>query len=260
MEIKKVLKIGIRYSLIFSLLTLLAQLIALISNLSSEIVLGFPFYTMYFVLILILSHKKYLASKKDAFVGILLITIMLIFFSYCFEYVIRITFYFFSENKAISTEKKQGLLVLLDALEVVQKPTFNPISDLILNPLNLLKYYAVNLDFVNFCIALLTTKVIIALIVIYFESLFHLYLKFKRNGWHAIIPIQNNLILLSISNKPKWWIVLLYIPLLKRILLFFINKSIAQKFNKNNLFALGMTVFPPYFYGEISLNNTNKKA
>ena len=256
MEIKKVLKIGISYGLIFSLLTLLEQLFGLGSNSNIKIVTGFPFYTIYFVLVLILSHKKYIYFKKNAFLGILLTTIFLIFSSYCFEYVIRMGFYFLTENNDTSTEKKQGLLSIIEAFN---KPTFTPISDLILNPFDILKNYLINLDFINFLIALFTSKIIIASIVIYFESLFYLYEKFSKRGWNSIIPIQNNLILLSISDRPKWWIILLYVPVLKRIMLFFVNKSIAQKFNKNNLFSLGMTLLPPYFYAEISLNNINEK-
>ena len=256
MEIKQVLKSGIKYSLIFSLLTLLEQVIGIVAGSNSIILTTFPIYTLLFILTVIWSHKKYIIEKEDAFISILSLTIIFIFFSYYFEYLIKIVFYFSNENNVVDTEKKQGILGLLTAFD---KPTFNPISNLLTGPFQLLKYHLINFDFLNFCLTLFSSKLIVASIIIYFESLFYLYKKFEKKGWNSIIPIQNNLILLSISQKPKWWIILLYIPFLKRIMLFFINKSIAHKFNKSNLFSLGMTLLPPFFYGEIGLNNINER-
>ena len=183
------------------------------------------------------------------FIGVLALTLLLILLSYCFDYIIEIIFYSLIDNSEI----EEGLLGLISIMRR-GKPTFSPICQLIIVPFDLLKHYFLDSDIINFCVTLLSSKVIISLIIVYFESLFYLFRKFGKNGWPVLIPIQNNLILLSISKKPIWWILLLYIPFVKRIVLFFINKFIAEKFNKSTLFSLGIALVPAFFYGEISLN------
>ncbi len=250
MELKQILKIGFVYSLIFSLL------LSLLSVLPGN--LGFPVNTFFLILIIIFAHKKYSERKKNTFTGILILSFIFIFFSYFFEYLLGTVFYYFSKSESISTQESNGLLGLSKMFEN-DKPIFSPFFHLIEAPLYELKFYLINLDFLNFNLTLLYSKFFVISVVIYFESLFYLFVKFGKKPWQAIIPVQNNLILLSIAQKPKWWIILLYIPVLKRVFLYFMNNSIAKKFEKNSLFALGMTFLPPFFYGAISLDNRKER-
>ena len=44
-------------------------------------------------------------------------------------------------------------------------------------------------------------------------SLWKIFTKAGKPGWAAIVPIYNIIVLLEIVNKPLWWIVLFFIPL-----------------------------------------------
>ncbi|MFM7895147.1 MAG: signal peptidase I [Flavobacterium sp.] len=41
-----------------------------------------------------------------------------------------------------------------------------------------------------------------------------LYVKAGRKSWEAFVPVYNGIVLMQIINRPKWWILLLFIPVI----------------------------------------------
>ena len=54
--------------------------------------------------------------------------------------------------------------------------------------------------------------------VIHFFGTWKLYVKAGRKSWEAAIPIYNGIILMRIINRPKWWILLLFIPVVNLLM------------------------------------------
>lgn len=54
--------------------------------------------------------------------------------------------------------------------------------------------------------------------VIHFLGTWKLYVKAGRKAWEAAIPIYNGIVLMQIINRPKWWIVLLFIPIVNLLM------------------------------------------
>jgi signal peptidase I len=54
--------------------------------------------------------------------------------------------------------------------------------------------------------------------VIHFLGTWKLYVKAGRKAWEAAIPIYNSVVLMQIINRPKWWIVLLFIPVVNLLM------------------------------------------
>lgn len=50
--------------------------------------------------------------------------------------------------------------------------------------------------------------------ILYFIGTYNLYLKTGRKLFEAVIPIYNIIILMKILNRPIWWSILLYIPII----------------------------------------------
>ncbi|SEQ21505.1 signal peptidase I [Flavobacterium urocaniciphilum] len=46
-----------------------------------------------------------------------------------------------------------------------------------------------------------------------------LYLKANRQAWEAFIPVYNGIVMMQIVNRPKWWILLLFIPIINLLIL-----------------------------------------
>jgi len=54
--------------------------------------------------------------------------------------------------------------------------------------------------------------------VLHFIGTWKLYLKAGRKVWEAAIPIYNGIVLMQIINRPKWWILLLFIPVINLLM------------------------------------------
>ncbi|QTE22340.1 signal peptidase I [Polaribacter cellanae] len=54
--------------------------------------------------------------------------------------------------------------------------------------------------------------------VIHFLGTWKLYVKAGRKAWEAAIPIYNGIVLMNIINRPKWWIILLFIPIVNLLM------------------------------------------
>jgi signal peptidase I len=54
--------------------------------------------------------------------------------------------------------------------------------------------------------------------VLHFLGTWKLYVKAGRKAWEAAVPIYNGVILMQIINRPKWWIVLLFIPVVNLLM------------------------------------------
>ncbi|MGY0407140.1 MAG: signal peptidase I [Polaribacter sp.] len=53
---------------------------------------------------------------------------------------------------------------------------------------------------------------------LHFLGTWKLYVKAGRKAWEAAIPIYNGIILMKIINRPKWWIILLFIPIVNLLM------------------------------------------
>ena len=55
--------------------------------------------------------------------------------------------------------------------------------------------------------------------VIHFAGTWKLYQKAGRQGWEAAVPVYNSIVLMRIINRPWWWTLLLFIPVVNLIML-----------------------------------------
>ena len=61
-----------------------------------------------------------------------------------------------------------------------------------------------------------------------------LYIKAGRKAWEAFVPIYNAVILMKIINRPWWWTILLFLPIVNLILFPVVWVETARSFNKNS--------------------------
>ena len=58
----------------------------------------------------------------------------------------------------------------------------------------------------------------ISIQIIHFLGTWKLYQKAGRKAWEAAIPIYNGIVLMQIIKRPKWWIILLFIPIINLLM------------------------------------------
>ncbi len=61
-----------------------------------------------------------------------------------------------------------------------------------------------------------------------------LYIKANRKAWEAFIPVYNAIVLMQIINRPKWWVILLFIPIINLIMFPVLWVETCRSFGKNS--------------------------
>lgn len=75
-----------------------------------------------------------------------------------------------------------------------------------------------------------------------------LYKKAGRNAWEAFIPIYNAIVLMKIINRPWWWTILLFVPIVNLIMFPVIWVETARSFGKNSGMDTFLSVITLGFY------------
>ncbi len=91
---------------------------------------------------------------------------------------------------------------------------------------------------------------IIILQVVHFLGTWKLYVKAGRKPWEAIVPVYNAIVLMQIINRPKWWVVLLFIPIINLLMFPIVWIETLRSFGKNTtkdsilvVLTLGLYIF-----------------
>lgn len=72
--------------------------------------------------------------------------------------------------------------------------------------------------------------VYLAVFVIIIAGMWKTFQKAGKPGWAAIVPIYNFIVLLEITGKPLWWIILLLIPLVNLVIAIIIYHNVSLSF------------------------------
>ncbi|MBK5257874.1 MAG: signal peptidase I [Vicinamibacteria bacterium] len=79
-------------------------------------------------------------------------------------------------------------------------------------------------------------------------AMWKIFVKAGKPGWASIIPIYNLIVMLEISGKPIWWIILFFIPLVNFIVFILVTIAFAGSFGKGAGFGLGLVFLPFVFF------------
>ena len=97
--------------------------------------------------------------------------------------------------------------------------------------------------------------------LIHFAGTWKLYLRANRKAWEAAIPIYNAVILMKIINRPKWWVILLFIPVINQLMfpIVWIETARSFGFYKRKDTALVLLTLGFYlFFINYATNSTYK--
>ena len=91
---------------------------------------------------------------------------------------------------------------------------------------------------------------ILAIQVVHFLGTFRLYQKAGRKSWEAIVPIYNAIVLMQIIRRPKWWVILLFVPIINLLMFPVIWVETLRSFGRNRSIdtALGILTFGLYIF------------
>ncbi len=79
-------------------------------------------------------------------------------------------------------------------------------------------------------------------------SLWVIFEKAGQPGVKSLIPFYNTYVLMELSGKPGWWFILLLIPGVGIAIYLIAMISLAEKFGRSSLFAVGLVLLPMCFF------------
>ncbi len=84
--------------------------------------------------------------------------------------------------------------------------------------------------------------------IIHFAATWKLYVKAGRKAWEAAVPIYNAIVLMEIIGRPKWWVILLFIPIINLLMFPVIWVETIRSFGRNSLVETWLVILTLGFY------------
>src|SRR5690625_4667585 len=69
--------------------------------------------------------------------------------------------------------------------------------------------------------------------ILHFACTWKLYFAANRKAWEAIVPVYNAVVLMKIINRPRWWVILLFLPIINLIMIPVVWIETLRSFGKN---------------------------
>lgn len=84
--------------------------------------------------------------------------------------------------------------------------------------------------------------------VVHFLGTWKLYQRAGRKAWEAAVPVYNAVILMKIINRPWWWVILMFIPIVNLIIIPVIWVETIRSFGRNSVAETWAVVLTLGFY------------
>jgi len=94
--------------------------------------------------------------------------------------------------------------------------------------------------------------------VVHFLGTWKLYQRAGRKAWEAAIPVYNAVVLMQIINRPKWWVILFFIPIVNLIIIPVTWVETIRSFGRNSTaetFAVILTLGFYIYYVNYATND-----
>ena len=79
--------------------------------------------------------------------------------------------------------------------------------------------------------------------VVHFLGTWKLYVKAGRQAWEAAVPVYNAVVLMKIINRPWWWTILLFIPVVNLIIFPVVWVETIRSFGRNSTADTLLAIF-----------------
>ncbi len=84
--------------------------------------------------------------------------------------------------------------------------------------------------------------------LIHFLGTWKLYVKAGHKAWEAAVPVYNAIILMKIIKRPKWWVLLLFIPIINLLMFPVIWVETIRSFGRTSLKETWLVILTLGFY------------
>mgnify|MGYP003575329543 CR=1 FL=1 len=87
---------------------------------------------------------------------------------------------------------------------------------------------------------------LVPVLALYFTGLWKLFEKAGRKGWEALVPFYNVYIMIKLTGRPSWWLILFFIPVINVIAAIALMLDFAKSFAKFGFWEHAGTIIIPF--------------
>jgi len=102
--------------------------------------------------------------------------------------------------------------------------------------------------------------VYLAIAILVIAALWKVFTKAGQPGWACLVPIYNILVLLKITGKPAWWVILFFVPIANLVFAIIVAIALAEKFGKGAGYGIGLAFLPVVFYPMLGFGSATYKV
>src|SRR5690606_40821320 len=84
--------------------------------------------------------------------------------------------------------------------------------------------------------------------VVHFAGTWKMYEAAGRKRWEALVPVYNAIVLMKIINRPTWWTILLFIPVVNLIMIPVVWVETLISFGRTCIADTLLVIFTLGFY------------
>ena len=95
----------------------------------------------------------------------------------------------------------------------------------------------------------------LAICVTVIAGIWRVFTKAGEPGWGVLIPIYNFYLLCKIAQRPGWWLILMFIPIVNLAVAIVLSIDIARHFGKGAGFGVGLAFLGMVFYPILGFGN-----
>ncbi|MCI0573855.1 MAG: DUF5684 domain-containing protein [Myxococcaceae bacterium] len=89
--------------------------------------------------------------------------------------------------------------------------------------------------------AMLVVSIIyLGIIALYIVAAWRVYAKAGQPGWAALVPVYNIVVWLRIIQRPAWWTLMMFIPVVNIFFVLIASVDTARAFGKGTGYGLGL--------------------
>jgi len=100
----------------------------------------------------------------------------------------------------------------------------------------------------------------LAFSVLMIVSVWKVFVKAGKPGWASLIPIYNIIVVLEVTGKPIWWVILFCIPFVNFIAVILVMIPLAEKFGKGAGFGIGLALLSFVFFPLLAFGDAEYRA
>jgi hypothetical protein len=114
-------------------------------------------------------------------------------------------------------------------------------------------------------IGLIGVVVYLVILIFMIITMWKIYSKAGEPGWACIVPFYNAIVYFKITDRPWWWLILLFIPFVNFVIMIIMYFDMAKSFGHGvgfgfGLLFLGIIFFPILAFGSSTYTGREAQA